>query len=161
LAATTSIALAGVIRSCSTVLRSHLVPRELHAGLGLAHRSLGHLLTGADLLVVQARDHLARLVPVALAHGDLADAAGRLRGYRGIVAFDPAAHGDHARLTFRPGQEEVPHPETGEAREELVAEILISEKLPPALAPPLVESPPSSFFAFPLRKGRARSAKNS
>jgi hypothetical protein len=104
---------------------------------------------------------VARLYPVALAHGDLADAAGRLRGYRGIVAFDPAAHGDHARLTFRPGQEEAPHPETGEAREELVAEILISEKLPPALAPPLVESPPSSFFAFPLGKGRARSAKNS
>jgi hypothetical protein len=47
----------------------------------------------------------------------------------------------------------VPHPETGEASEELVAEILISEKLPPALAPPLVESPPSSFFAFPLGQG--------
>jgi hypothetical protein len=47
---------------------------------------------------------VARLYPVALAHGDLADAAGRLRGYRGIVAFDPAAHGDHARLTFRPAR---------------------------------------------------------
>jgi hypothetical protein len=94
---------------------------------------------------------VARLDPVALAHGDLADAAGRLRGYRGIVAFDPPANGDRARLTFRPGQEEVPHPETGEASEKLVAEILISEKLPPALAPPLVESPPVLLLRLSFR----------
>jgi hypothetical protein len=129
------------------------VPRELHAGLGLAHRGLGHLLTGADLLVVQARDHLARLDPVALAHGDLADAAGRLRGYRGIVAFDPAAHGDRARLTFRPGQEEVPHPKPARPAKNWSRKFSSVRSFPQRSLHRLLSHPPSSFFAFPLGQG--------
>ena len=48
------------------------------------------------LLIVEHRDDLARLDPVAFPRGDIADAAGGLGGDGGVVALDPTAHADDA-----------------------------------------------------------------
>jgi len=64
--------------------------------LGLSDHRLRLLLAGAHLLVVEDGDDGAGLDPIALAHGDLADPAARLRRDRGVVALDPPAHRDHA-----------------------------------------------------------------
>ena len=63
--------------------------RKLHTGFGLAHGGFGHLLAGADLLIVERCDDLAGLHVIALAHGDLADPARGLGAHGRVVALDP------------------------------------------------------------------------
>ena len=92
-----------------------LVPGQLHARLGLPHRGRRLLLAGADLLVVEQGEDLAGLDAIALAHGDLADAARGLGGDRRVVALDAPAHRDHARRQVGRSQHEAPGREPAEA----------------------------------------------
>ena len=94
-------------------------------GLGLGELSLGRcqprlcltqgrlrlLLAGADLLVIEHCDDRPRAHLVALSHGDLANPSGGLGRDRRVVAFDPAAHGDHARRQRGGCEDEAPHRE--------------------------------------------------
>ena len=48
-----------------------------------------------DLFVVKCGDHLTGLDLIALAHGDLTNAPGGLRGYRRVIAFELAGRRNH------------------------------------------------------------------
>ena len=94
-----------------------LVLREPDARVGLPHRGFGLLLARAHLLVVDRRDHLARVDAIAFAHGDADDATAGLGRDEGVVALDPAAHRQHDRLARRRRREHAPARDTRHTRQ--------------------------------------------
>ncbi len=74
-----------------------LLLRHADSGLRLAHRGRRLLLACANLLVIEHGDDGPGAHWIALSHGDLANPPGGLGRDRRVVAFDPAAHRDHAR----------------------------------------------------------------
>lgn len=91
-------------------------------GLGLGELGLGRrqprrrlpklcfrlLLPGPDLLVVERRDDIAHIHPVALSDGNLLDPSGGLGSDRRVVALDPPAHRDHSGGQRGRREKEVP-----------------------------------------------------
>jgi hypothetical protein len=107
------LVLAELLVQHGDLVAGHALPR-----LGLSHRRLGLLLAGPDLLIVQQRDRLTGLHPVALADRDLADASRGLRGDGGIVALDPSADRDHPRREVGRREEDAPGDDRAEHQEE-------------------------------------------
>src|SRR6185436_1134789 len=81
-------------------------------------RGLGLLLSRADLLVVEERQHLARLHWVAFADAHLAESAAGLGGHRGVVSLDAPAYGDDLPGRGGTAEQDVPGAQRDQAHEE-------------------------------------------
>jgi hypothetical protein len=81
---------------------------SLRPGLGPFDRYTRPLLAGAHLLIVKHREDLPRIDTVALADAHFEDAATRLRGDGGIIAFDSSAERNRSIVAI-PALEEPRH----------------------------------------------------
>jgi hypothetical protein len=74
----------------------HLVTRGARLRFGVGQGGARLILAGADLVIVQNRNDVARIDGIAFAHADLQDAAAQLGRDRRFIGFDAATERDDA-----------------------------------------------------------------